>query len=365
MLPVFGLYTHIRANRFRSIAQIGALFAMVYVAAFAGFLLAEGVTIDAPASTIIAQAWRHFVLATPAITLGLVLWCLFAFRFNQAIVRVATGGRDPSPEERRRIAPMVEELCISRGLATPRLGVLETPALNAFATGTTQAQYAITVTTGLLENLDDREIRAVLGHELTHIRNEDVRLMTIAVVVAGVVAFFAELVFRMFSNFSWSSSSGSSSSSSSSKKDSGGGLVVVLALALLAIAWVMSLAIRLGLSRSREYLADAGSVELTKDPDAMIAALRKIDTKGEIENVPSGVMEMCLDNPRSGFADLFSTHPSIESRIAALEQYAGGRDMAAPAQAEPAVSAPPQPQQGVPANPWGASSEDAPPKAIG
>ncbi|HEY8579603.1 MAG TPA: M48 family metalloprotease, partial [Beijerinckiaceae bacterium] len=98
------------------------------------------------------------------------------------------------------------------------------------------------------------------------------------------------------------------------------------ALLIVAAAWALSLMIRLALSRSREYLADAGSVELTKNPDAMIAALRKIEGKGEIAGAPSGVMEMCLDNPRSGFADLFSSHPSIEDRVSALTRYAGGRD---------------------------------------
>ena len=92
------------------------------------------------------------------------------------------------------------------------------------------------------------------------------------------------------------------------------------------MAWLLSVVIRFALSRKREYLADAGSVELTKDPDAMISALRKIEGRGELEGATSAVMEMCIDNPREGFADLFATHPPIESRIAALIQFAGGHD---------------------------------------
>src|SRR6185295_19400288 len=173
-----------------------------------------------------------------------------------------------------------------RGIPMPKLKVMDSPALNAFATGLNRRQYAVTVTTGLLKTLNDQEIEAVLGHELTHIRNGDVQLMVVAVIIAGVVGFFGELFFRMFTNLSWNSSgsgwsSGSSSRSSSSSdsdsKSSGGGaiVVVIIAVALILVAWLLSQVVKLALSRSREYLADAGSVELTKNPDAMISALRK------------------------------------------------------------------------------------------
>jgi heat shock protein HtpX len=112
---------------------------------------------------------------------------------------------------------------------------------------------------------------------------------------------------------------------------------VLIALALIAIAWLLSIVIRFALSRQREFLADAGSVELTKNPDAMISALRKIEGRGELEGSTSAVMEMCVDNPRSGFADLFSTHPSVDSRVEALVKFAGGHD--------PGPIALPEPQQ--------------------
>ena len=225
----------------------------------------------------------------------------------------------------------------------PKLKIMESDALNAFATGLNQRQYSVTVTTGLLNNLNDQEIEAVLGHELTHIRNGDVQMMVIAVIIAGVVGFFAELLFRGFSNFgyyggSWGGGSGggySSSSSSSSSSDSGGSsdrkggggaaiLIVIVAVVLIVLAWGLSQLVKLALSRSRELLADAGSVELTKNPDAMISALRKIEGRGELQGATSAVMELCVDNPREGFADLFATHPSVESRVQALVKYAGG-----------------------------------------
>jgi heat shock protein HtpX len=181
------------------------------------------------------------------------------------------------------------------------------------------------VTTGLIKALDNQEIEAVLGHELTHIRNGDVRMMVIAVIIAGVVAFFAELFFRMFFNSGRSYRSSGSSSSSSDRKG-GGAAAIILAIALIALAWLLSIVVRLALSRSREFLADAGSVELTKNPDAMISALRKIEGRGELPGATSAVMEMCIDNPREGFSDILATHPSVDRRAEALVKFAGGRD---------------------------------------
>ena len=165
----------------------------------------------------------------------------------------------------------------------------------------------------------------MLGHELTHIRNGDVRMLVIAVIIAGVIGFFAELLFRMLFQGGWRWGGGASSGDSDRGKG-GGGIAIVIAIALVAVAWLLSVVIRFALSRKREYLADAGSVELTKNPDAMISALRKIEGRGELQGATSAVMEMCIDNPREGFADLFATHPPIESRIAALVQFAGGHD---------------------------------------
>jgi heat shock protein HtpX len=195
----------------------------------------------------------------------------------------------------------------------------------------------------------------VLGHELTHIRNGDVRLLIIAVVIAGVLSFFAELVFRLL--FQGGMRWGGGRSSSSDRKSSGAGVAVLIALALIAVAWLLSIVIRFALSRSREFLADAGSVELTKDPDAMISALRKIEGRGELQGATSAVMEMCVDNPREGFADLFATHPSIDSRIAALVKFAGGRDPGPLALPEPGEEDETQelPQEPAvpPGGPWG------------
>ncbi|NVO15899.1 MAG: M48 family metallopeptidase [Rhodoplanes sp.] len=319
----YGLYSHIQSNRRRSVVLLIGLFGLVYVLVFAGALAAEALTVDASLPWLLAKARADFVKAVPFATIGTAIWIAIAWRFHQAMIDAVTGGHDVTRQEQPRLYNLLENLCISRGIPMPKLKIVEDDALNAFATGLNEKQYSVTVTTGLLDRLDDAEIEAVLGHELTHIRNGDVRLMVIAVIIAGVISFVAELVFRIGLNTRWSSSR---SSSDSDRGKGGGAAALAIAVALLAVAWLLSSVIRFALSRSREFLADAGSVELTKNPDAMISALRKIEGRGELPGATSAVMELCVDNPRSGFADVFATHPSVDSRVAALVKFAGGHD---------------------------------------
>jgi heat shock protein HtpX len=191
-----------------------------------------------------------------------------------------------------------------------------------------------------------------------------VQLMVVAVVIAGVIGFFGELFFRSFFYSNWNFGGGRSSSRSSSDSDSKGGggvIVVIIAVALILLAWLLSQVVKLALSRSREFLADAGSVELTKNPDAMVSALRKIENRGELPGATSAVMEMCLDNPREGFADLFATHPSVDSRVAALVKFAGGHDPGPLALRSDAAQVDPGQLQ-PPSGPW---SDDAAPAEKG
>jgi heat shock protein HtpX len=337
-MAAYGLYTHIASNKFRSMLLLGGLFLLIYVLVYAGALIAEVVIrSDRSVDYYLMAASRDLVTAFPWATGAAALWIVIAYFFHQSMIDAVTGGEDVTRQQQPRLYNLLENLCISRGIPMPKLKMMDSPALNAFATGLNQRQYAVTVTTGLLNALNDQEIEAVLGHELTHIRNGDVQLMVIAVIIAGVVGFFGELFFRMFTNLSWNSSGGSwsssssrssSSSSDSDSKGSGGGaiIVVIIAIALILVAWLLSQVVKLALSRSRELLADAGSVELTKNPDAMISALRKIENRGELPGATSAVMELCVDNPREGFADLFATHPSVDSRVQALVKFAGGHD---------------------------------------
>jgi len=318
-MAAYGLYTHIRANKRRSIALLIGLFFLVYLLVYAGALIGEALGSIEPIDVLARSALADTLYAAPFATAGTALWILIAYKFHQSMIDAVTGGREVTRQQAPRLYNLLENLCISRGITTPKLKVIQEDSLNAFAAGMNEHQYSITVTSGLLDNLNDAEVESVLGHELTHIRNGDVRLLVIAVIIAGVISFFAELIYRLLwqGGFRWRGRDGDRR---------GAGMALLIALALIAIAWMLSIVIRFALSRKREYLADAGSVELTKNPDAMISALRKIEGRGELAGATSAVMEMCLDNPRTGFANIFDTHPPIDARVAALVQFAGGHD---------------------------------------
>jgi heat shock protein HtpX len=326
-MAAYGLYTHIQSNKRRSIALLIGLFFLVYVMVFAGALLAEAITLNAPLDYLIRAAEYDFIKALPFATIGTIVWILIAYKFHQSMIDAVTGAQPVTRREEPELYNLLENLCISRGITMPTLRVADDEALNAFATGLNQKQYSITVTRGLMNTLNQEEIEAVLGHELTHIRNGDVRMMVIAVVIAGVISFFGEMIFRLFFQASFYGGFGGRRSREDGERRGGGaGLAIVIAIALIIISWVLSIVIRLALSRRREFLADAGSVELTKNPDAMISALRKIENRSELHAANSAVMEMCVDNPREGFSDIFATHPSVDSRVEALVKYAGGHD---------------------------------------
>ncbi len=361
-MAAYGLYSHIQANKRKSVILLVGLFATVYLMVYAGALTAEALSYKASLNYLLRRAWLDLLAAAPWATAGTIAWIVIAYYFHQSMIDAVTGGRDVTRAEQPRLYNLLENLTISRGIPMPKFKIIETDALNAFASGMNEKQYAITVTTGLLDRLDDAEMEAVLGHELTHIRNGDVRMMVIAVVIAGAISFFAELFFRLW--FYGGVRFGSRRSSGEDRGRGGNGLAILIAVALIAVAWILSLLIRFALSRSREFLADAGAVELTKNPDAMISALRKIEGRGELPGATSAVMEMCLDNPREGFSNLFSTHPSVESRVKALVETAGGHDpgpIALPPPEQPGQDALPPPDGE--AGPWGSAADTPAPHA--
>lgn len=348
-MAAYGLQTHIWNNNGKSVLLMAGFPVLLLLLTYALFLLFAGFTgASVPgvnpdigpfvwAADALAQAWP-FAIA------GAILWFGIAYAFYQAIIDAATGARAVTRIEEPKIYNLLENLCISRGMKSPALRIMETDALNAFATGLHEGQYSVTVTRGLMQTLNDEELEAVLGHELTHIRNRDVRLLVIAVVFVGIFSFAGEMAFR---SMRFGIGSGGGSRRSSSDRSSGGGAIIAIlvALAIIAIAYALAVVIRFSLSRRREYLADAGSVELTKNPDAMISALQKISGHAAVE-APSEVREMFIENPHSDFAGMFATHPPIEKRIEALAQFAGGR--IAPPQQSAGATVKPRPR-----GPWG------------
>jgi len=308
--------------------------------------------------------------ALPVAVVIALIWFAIAWFANQRIIDAVAGATAVTRDQERLLWDTTEALAISRGMRTPRLAVIETAAMNAYASGMTLDQGAITVTRGLLSALNQAELRAVLAHELTHIRNGDARLGVVAAVFAGVISVGGELLIRGFSRTSLRRTARTSSSSNRGK---GGAVALVLvALAVAALAWVLSIALRMALSRNREFLADAGAVELTADPDSMVTALRKISGHAEMQGMPSQLRAMLLhDGANSLGPAWFATHPSLEARIEVLVRTAGARDImpelppAALDQAAaddatiilnpaaaPSSAVPPSPASSPPATPW-------------
>lgn len=352
-MQAYGLGTHISSNNFKSVLLLAGFPVLLMLLMYALFLLYSGVTGDfgqygSGVEGPFRWAADSLVHAWPFAIGGAGVWFVIAYFSHQALIDMSTGAQALSRKDDARVWNLLENLCISRGIPMPSLRVIETPALNAFASGLHEKQYTVTVTRGLLGELDDAELEAVLAHELTHIRNRDVRLLVITVIFVGIFSFIGEMMFRGLTNMRWSGSGSSRSSSSSSDSRGGGGaaiIAIVAALAIIAISYALAIAIRFALSRRREYLADAGAVELTKNPDAMISALRKISGHAEVPSAPAEVREMFIENAHVGIGEIFATHPSIDKRIAALVQFAGGRDLPPPS--EPSFG-----HRG----PWGAAS---------
>jgi heat shock protein HtpX len=255
----------------------------------------------------------------PIITGIATIWTLIGYFFNDSIIHMATGAVPVTRQENPKLYNTLENLCISRGLRTPNLYIIETDAMNAYASGIDEKSYAITVTTGLLQRLNDKEIEAVLGHELTHIINRDCRLLIVTVVFVGMISFAAQLLWRSLRVVSYSRSN--------RREQGGGGVMILILIAAIAsfIGYLLALILRFALSRRREYLADAGSVELTKNPEALISALKKISSNCDVPHVPSEVRQMFIENPPGllGGEGLFATHPPIQDRIHVLEELGG------------------------------------------
>lgn len=319
-MGAYGLKTHIWNNNLKSILLLVMFPVLILGLVYAGLLLWAGYVEGQSSQAGFEFAANSMPSAIPFTLAGVGAWFAVAFMGHQAMIDMATKSKSVSKSEEPRAYKLLENLCISRGITTPRLKIIDTDVMNAFASGIRTKNYTITLTRGLMNNLDDEELESVIGHELSHIKNRDVRLLIIAVIFVGIISFFGEGVVRgMFrTNISRSTRSRRSGGDNAA-------VLVIIAVAIIIVAYGLAMLIRFALSRKREYLADAGSVELTKNPDAMIRALQKISGHAKLD-APEEVREMAFENPRVGFSGMFATHPPIEKRIAALVEFAGGRE---------------------------------------
>jgi len=320
MLEAYGLRTHIWNNNLRSIFLLIAFPILLLFMAFGLILVFQGFTSSGGVDNALQTSIASMPAAAP-VTLGLAgAWFGIAFFAHQSIISASVKSRALTQSEEPRAYNMLENLCISRGMTMPRLNIIETEQMNAFASGIRDKNYQITLTRGLMNNLDDAELNAVIAHELSHIRHKDVRMLIIAIIFVGIFAFVGESVVRGL----FRTNLGRTDHHRRSGAGNAGALIF-FGLAVVAVTYIFAVLIRFTLSRKREYMADAGAVELTKDPDAMIRALEKISGKAVLHDVPDEIREMSLHNPRIGIAGAFATHPPIDKRIDAIVKFGGGR----------------------------------------
>ncbi len=243
--------------------------------------------------------------------IGALSWFCIAYFIHGNMIQRATGAIPVTRKEYPKIYNMLENLCISRGITMPSFQIIDSPQMNAFASGINEKTYTITLTRGIVEALEDDELEGVIAHELTHIMNRDVRLLIVSIIFVGLISFLAEMTFRTLIR------GGGAYRRSSSKNN--GGAILILAMIILAIGYVFAILIRFSLSRKREYLADAGAVELTRNPEAMMRALMRIAGHDRIPDMPNEVQQMCIENSHN-FMGMFATHPPIDDRIKTLSE---------------------------------------------
>lgn len=270
-----------------------------------------------------------FIQAMPWVVGGVGLWFLIAYFANSSMVKAATGARTLERRENPRVYNIVENLTMACGMDMPKINVVDDPQLNAFASGIDKKSYTVTVTTGLLELLNDDELAGVIGHELTHIRNHDTRLLITSIIFVGIISTLTSIVVNMlYRSFIHGSMS---SSRDREGKSNGAGIIAVLAIATVIcfVGYFFTIVTRFAISRKREYMADAGGAELCGNPLALASALLKISGDPGLQNVDrDDIAQLYIIHPQaltsgmmSFFSGLFSTHPDTAKRIAILEQF--------------------------------------------
>lgn len=270
-----------------------------------------------PIQEILNKTNSIFLNSSILITPIIFIWIIISFIFHKSMIFWFSWAKELTRKENPRVYNIVENLCISRWLPTPKIWILEDDSMNAFATGLSEKNARIVFSRWLLENLDDDEVRAVAGHELTHIINKDSLLMVVVIVIIWAVATIWEILLRIWL----------SKSSSNNEKDNSKVIFIVWWIVLLVLWYLIFPLVKLAISRKREFLADAWSVELTWNNLSMINALKKISKDAQIESIKKPtVAALCIENPReikksSFISNLLSTHPRIEDRIAVLEKY--------------------------------------------
>jgi len=252
------------------------------------------------------------------VAVPVLLFALFSYYASTRVTLAISGARPVTKADEPELYRTVENLCIGAGLPMPQVYVIEDGAPNAFATGRDPNHAVVVVTRGLLQKLDDQELQGVIAHELSHIGNYDIRIMTIVVVLAGIIALLADVMLRL-------TIYGAGARRSNRGRSGGSAAVIIYAIALVAVILtpIAAQLIRFALSRQREYLADASGALLTRYPEGLARALEKISADPDpLEQANKATAHLYIVNPlhdhKSFLNNLFTTHPPIEKRIALL-----------------------------------------------
>lgn len=321
-----GIHTQQSQNNFRSVLLLCLFPCLVVGLVYLFALLLVYITMNSEENgpgSIIQYTNTMFIDIVPYVIGVVLIWFIIAYFTNTRIINSATGSRPLERKENKRVYNLVENLCISQGMKMPKVNIIDDDSLNAFASGINEKTYTVTLSRGIIEKLDDDELEGVIAHELSHIRNHDVRLLIISIVFVGIFALVAELALRTIYY------SGRVRSSSNNKNNGGVLIIILLTAIIAAIGYLFSMLMRFAISRKREYLADAGAAEMTKNPQALASALRKISADPDIEAVTRDDMaQLFIEHPGkqaksalSGFSGLFATHPPIKKRIEVLDQF--------------------------------------------
>lgn len=322
-MTAIGLRTHIWNNNLKSLALLAGFPVLLLGLTYACVLLLIGYGVSGSGQNLSLVDQHEEALwmtrdAAPFVVAGAAVWFVAAFLWRQQIIDRASGARRLERSDAPRVYNLLENLCISRGLTMPGLRIIETASLNAYASGLGEKDAVITVTRGLVDTLTDDELEAVLAHELTHVINRDVRLLVVAVVFVGIISLIGEILARGLFRGSAARMGGARRG-----KSGNSGVLILIAIGVIALCWLLAVMIRFAMSRSREYMADAGAVELTKNPKAMISALEKVSGHSKVNEAPRELRQMFLHDDSAGIAGLFMTHPPIKRRIAALRAFGG------------------------------------------
>ena len=270
----------------------------------------------------------YFITTTPWVIVGVGIWFCIAYFSNTSMIRNAVGAQSVTRMENPRLYNIVENLCMTCNMEMPKINIVNDPGLNAFASGIDNKSYTVTVTTGLMNLLNDQELAGVIGHGLTHIRNRDTRLLITSIIFVGIVSTIMSMALRMMNNVMVF---GRYHDNDRDGRGSGLSFWLILIVGIICtfIAYIFTLITRFAISRKREYMADAGGAELCGDPLALASALRKISGNPGLGSTKrEDVAQLFIIHPKdmeSGFMNfmnsLFSTHPDTEKRIAILEQF--------------------------------------------